>query len=360
MRRFPSLEVARAAFDRYARLEPQLAPLWVMCERAAPPRPTLEESDDDRPSGDEPPCAEETWFAIYVKPTVRALVGPGRTEGPVELCDDDAFNDVLDALLYHAFRPWRPCCRRSDDDGSRDSASATSTPPSPTPPTPSRVGEPPAESRINLRLNAPYRAQAPNGRGSPPAGAQGPARAYARRSRGARDDYSRERRATLLGELVGKVFVFRGYASLHCETAIGRFWEDIVDERTATRTSPDTIAKGALKVWTTSSSWMHELRFRKAQMIGDLNAWTARHRTWLGAPVPITDIRFVLGRPPHPRPTTPAGFFDPTRPSDEPMDREPSPPATEAECAAIREEARLIEDPELRALVERVRIAHNR
>ena len=115
-------------------------------------------------------------------------------------------------------------------------------------------------------------------------------------------------------------------------------------------------------MWTTSSAWVHELQFHKAQMIEQINASIAR---WPGGPPLVTDIRFVLGtqreraardsllrevRMLQGRRRPPA----PTTPPEVPL------AVLERRRQEIHAETAGIEDEELRATIERLRLTWDR
>lgn len=118
---FPSIEVARRAFDIYARLDPRLNSLWSICQCAAPPERAIGEVDDvfdvdpferdplamDKP--DDGWCAED-FFGEKVKPALNALVGSLRREDPADLQTEDAFHEVYSLLFNHALRRPCACC----------------------------------------------------------------------------------------------------------------------------------------------------------------------------------------------------------------------------------------------------------
>jgi hypothetical protein len=135
----------------------------------------------------------------------------------------------------------------------------------------------------------------------------------------------------------------------------------MIAERIAKRTSPDAVSNGVLKVWADSSAWMHELQFYKAQMIEQINRWIDARRVWLGPPPLVTDIRFTLGTP-----RAPIVDPDQLRRLRVRYRRRLRPPAvplqlvSDADQQAIRADASVIEDAELRAIIESVRMKWNR
>lgn len=131
-------------------------------------------------------------------------------------------------------------------------------------------------------------------------------------------------------------------------------WPEIVGDRLASRARPTGLFKRVLWLRVTSSAWMHELSLLKP---GLLNAVRAAS----GTPPLVDDLKFHLGqrkdadiddplaaverirlarRAPHPRLVPVAARGD---------DR-----------ARIEREADTVEDPELRELVRRVRVRHDR
>jgi hypothetical protein len=116
--RHASLEAARRVFDAYARLEPELTPLWTQCRHASPP--ASEEPDDvydvdsfidDQPADDW--CAED-FFQRDVKWKLFGLVGVDRALGPEELQTSKAYETVYDVLLNWALNRTCRCCTAVD------------------------------------------------------------------------------------------------------------------------------------------------------------------------------------------------------------------------------------------------------
>lgn len=130
-------------------------------------------------------------------------------------------------------------------------------------------------------------------------------------------------------------------------------WHGLVGPTIARVTAPDGLNRGTLSVWVKTSPWMQELRLMREQLIRDINAK-------LGDPPLVTDIRLHFGA---------AKLVD----ADDPvaqlrawMQRRARPPAKQptpappARAAAIADEASHVDDPELRALISRVRTRWDR
>lgn len=112
---YPSLEAARIEFDRYARIEPRLAPLWQLCRAAAAPvREDDDDADDPAALPDDGWCAED-YFHDAVKSKLLLLVGGYLSAGPAELQSSTAYDTVYDLLINWALH--RPCaCCAGDDE----------------------------------------------------------------------------------------------------------------------------------------------------------------------------------------------------------------------------------------------------
>src|ERR1041385_1440010 len=112
-----------------------------------------------------------------------------------------------------------------------------------------------------------------------------------------RERYRRHRGQRPVEELIGLLLKMHGLTEFVRERCIYLYWREMIDPRIAQRTSPDAISNGVLKIWASSSAWMHELQFYKAQMIEQINQWIDAHRIWLGPPPLVTDLRFTqIGR----------------------------------------------------------------
>jgi hypothetical protein len=127
-------------------------------------------------------------------------------------------------------------------------------------------------------------------------------------------------------------------------------WAEFVGDKVGARTRPDTIIDRTLIVEVATSSWLHELRLLRPKIVADL-------LDRLGMPRIFDDIKLVLaGERKRHRPTVrPA-----PRRLPPPRPLAPFPPATGRDLQQILSDAERVEDPELRALIARVRIANDR
>jgi hypothetical protein len=165
-----------------------------------------------------------------------------------------------------------------------------------------------------------------------------------------RDSFDRARGMLPVRDLVNRVVkYYRLNADLRQEQLFAD-WSSLVGDKVGARTRPDTIVDRILIVEVATSAWLHELRLIRPKIVSDL-------LDRLGMPRFFDDIRFVLTgerkrrtqpvRRPTPRKATPP-------PKPEPM------PATGAHLQQILEDTSKIEDEELRAIVSRVRVKHDK
>ena len=128
-------------------------------------------------------------------------------------------------------------------------------------------------------------------------------------------------------------------------------WSSLVGDKVGARTRPDTIVDRVLIVEVASSAWLHELRLIRPKIVSDLI-------DRLGSPRLFDDIRFVLaGERKHRRP-------QPRRPSPR-VAKQAAPvaapqPASGEHLREIISDASKVEDEELRELIARVRIKHDK
>jgi len=124
-------------------------------------------------------------------------------------------------------------------------------------------------------------------------------------------------------------------------------WTELVGPKLAQRTRPDGITDRVLWIEVATSAWLHELNLLRAPLLATL-------RDRLGEPALFDDLRFRLAGQ---RRRDPVGL----RPGRKvPPARPVTPPATGAARERIVREASAVDDEELRELIARVRITHDR
>ncbi|MDX2087364.1 MAG: DUF721 domain-containing protein [Kofleriaceae bacterium] len=126
-------------------------------------------------------------------------------------------------------------------------------------------------------------------------------------------------------------------------------WTELVGPKIAQRTRPEGITDRVLWIEVATSAWLHELNLLRPQLMNGL-------RTRLGEPSLFDEVRFKLaGRSRRPTVQLPTGRTRTVAP--------PRPQRTPASGAArekIVSEVEAVEDDELRELIARVRITHDR
>ncbi len=122
-------------------------------------------------------------------------------------------------------------------------------------------------------------------------------------------------------------------------------WEKIVGPRVAAHTSPDALNKGVLWVRVDSSSWMHQLSFLKDEILAKANQLCDEDI--------VQELRFHLGRPKERSNDALSAAARIRRPPENP--RPLPPPAVGPALDAIVDEAKEIEDDELREAIIDVR-----
>lgn len=180
----------------------------------------------------------------------------------------------------------------------------------------------------------------------------------------ARARFPRARRILPIAELVGNFVRSHGLTDECRQHVVCLYWDEIAGSRIAPKTWPVRLTEGVLHVETESSSWVHELQFHKLKLVAQIHAWVEANRVWLGPPPLVTDIRFELGMR---KKSTPIVERDYARRLQARQLRrlwrpEPSVPiaASAADRDAILAETTAIGDPELRRIIEAVRVAWNR
>jgi len=125
-------------------------------------------------------------------------------------------------------------------------------------------------------------------------------------------------------------------------------WTELVGPKIAARTRPEEVRDRVLVIEVASSAWLQELNLLRAQILAGL-------LERVGEPRLFDELRFRIAgrgreRPIPPRPA--ARSAPPPRP--------PSVPATGLAREQIVREVDHVDDAELRDLIARVRIAHDR
>ncbi|MBX3160030.1 MAG: DUF721 domain-containing protein [Deltaproteobacteria bacterium] len=125
-------------------------------------------------------------------------------------------------------------------------------------------------------------------------------------------------------------------------------WAELVGPKVAQRTRPDGVADRVLWIEVASSAWLHELSLLKPQLVMGLV-------DRLGQPRLFDEVRFRLAGRSRPRTLT----APPPRRRPPPPPRVPT-PATGAARERIAREVAEVDDAELRELIARVRVTHDR
>jgi len=125
-------------------------------------------------------------------------------------------------------------------------------------------------------------------------------------------------------------------------------WSELVGPKIAQRTRAEGVTDRLLWVEVATSAWLHELNLLRPQLLKGL-------LERLGPPALFDDLRFRLaGRHRRDPVTLRAGRKPPPPP------RPVLPPATGAARERIVREVGVVDDDDLRALIARIRITHDR
>lgn len=178
-----------------------------------------------------------------------------------------------------------------------------------------------------------------------------------------RGRFQRLRKQLPIAELIGRLIEHHGLTDEVRQRAVCLYWPEIVGERIASKTFPVSFADGVLQVSASNSPWVHELHFFKAGLIEAINNWVDANRIWLGPPPLVLGMRFALEM----KQREPLVDRDHVRRLRRyhawrvrPRSEATPPVASAAERDAIRVETSAVGDPELRALIEGVRLKWNR
>lgn len=153
---------------------------------------------------------------------------------------------------------------------------------------------------------------------------------------------------TTAGDAIKAALEFRGLADDVRGARVITEWTELVGPRIAQRTRPDRIAGRVLWIEVATAPWLRELDLLKPQLLRGL-------LERLGEPPLFDDLKLRLGAPRRDRAGVPHG----RRAAPQPP-RPPVRPATGVAREAIVREVAAVDDEELRELIARVRITHDR
>jgi len=146
---------------------------------------------------------------------------------------------------------------------------------------------------------------------------------------------------------IGNVLKLHGIADDVRAERLVTEWTDLVGPKIAQRTRPDGVNDRILWIEVATSAWLQELNLLKPQLLANI---VER----IGEPRLFDDLKFRLAgrRSKHPV-VVPRGRV---RAPDKPL----PPPATGAARESIVREVAAVDDEELRELIARVRITHDK
>jgi predicted nucleic acid-binding Zn ribbon protein len=144
---------------------------------------------------------------------------------------------------------------------------------------------------------------------------------------------------------LGSVLKRHGIAKEVREHRLLLQWDKVVGPRVADRTLPDRLEKGVLWVRVETSSWMHQLSFMKEDIIAKANELCGEEV--------VSDLHFHLGRHNRKANDPLSAAIRIRRP---PLRERPLPPPARGRALrAIEDEAKGVEDDELRQAIIDVR-----
>lgn len=151
------------------------------------------------------------------------------------------------------------------------------------------------------------------------------------------------------GEAVANVLAFRGLTDEIRGQRVLAEWRELVGERIASRTKPREVTSDALVIEVASSAWLHELNLLKPQLLAGLLERIGEPRLFERLELKLTGrTRRDDVTTPRPRKLAPPRI-------------KPAPkPATGASREAIVRDVMAVDDPDLRELIARIRIAHDK
>ena len=159
----------------------------------------------------------------------------------------------------------------------------------------------------------------------------------------------RAREARSAREAIGAALAFHGISDEIRARRVLTEWTDLVGAKIASKTRPYGVNERVLMIEVASSAWLHELNLLRPQILGGLIER-------LGEPRLFDELRFKLAGTRRPEGLTTVR----ARPRSQIPARPQGPPATGAAREQIAREVEAVDDDELRALIARVRIEHDR
>jgi hypothetical protein len=157
---------------------------------------------------------------------------------------------------------------------------------------------------------------------------------------------------TRASDAVAAALAFRGIADQVRAGRVLTEWSELVGPKIAQRTRPDGITDRTLWVEVATRAWLHELNLLRPQLLkGLIEALAATP----GDPPLLDELKFRLAGGSRREPVA----LRPTRKPAPPRHPAP-PPATGLARDRIVREAGIVDDVELRELIARIRITHDR
>jgi predicted nucleic acid-binding Zn ribbon protein len=150
------------------------------------------------------------------------------------------------------------------------------------------------------------------------------------------------------GEAIANVLALRGLTDQIRAQRVIAEWRDLVGERIASRTRPREVYDNALIVEVATSAWLHELNLLKPQLLAGLLERIGEPRLFERLELKLT------GR------TKRADTVVPTARRPAPPPRPPPKRATGIAAENIVKDVAAVDDEELRDLIARVRITHDK
>lgn len=178
-----------------------------------------------------------------------------------------------------------------------------------------------------------------------------------------RDRFERTGKLLNLRELIGSLIRHHRVSDEVRQRSICLYWHEIVEPRVAAHAFPASFYQSTLNIAVDSSAWMHQLQTTKQHLIDAINGWVEKNRSWLGRPPLVTNIRFTNGSRER-EPLVDRKQLEELHASHLARTPRPAidpPKSISAEDRAqILSDAASIDDPEIRATVEAVRLRWNR